>query len=121
MSGSDPALPAGAYGAALAGLPAMGPVRLRAVLDAWEPAELSDQALHCLGDERHLGHACQRLKAPQISPGGKPSPAVSWLICAAAFCRDCSSASLLAASTRSESNSAPSSSASGSIFTDRTF
>ena len=61
---TGPAVPGQAWAAALAGLPAMGPARLRAVLDIWSPGEAWAQVA--------AGKACAR---PAVALVCRPDPA----------------------------------------------
>ncbi len=63
MTGEE-AVPAEGWAAALAGLPAMGPARLRAVLATWAPAEAWGHVL--------AGEACSR---PAVALACRPDPA----------------------------------------------
>ncbi len=63
-------IPPAAWAAALAGLPAMGPARLRAVLGAWSPEEAWAQVV--------AGRGCSR---PAVALASRPDPAgvaASW-------------------------------------------
>ena len=63
MSGPALGLPVEAWAAALAGLPAMGPARLRAVLATWEPEEAWAKVL--------AGAGCSR---PAVALACRPDP-----------------------------------------------